>query len=263
VHGMRVLVTNDDGIHAPGIALLERIAATLSDDVWVVAPELEQSGAAHSLSLSDPLRLRELSAKKFAVRGSPTDCAVLACNYLMQDRKPDLLLSGINRGANLADDATYSGTIAAAMEGTILGIPSIAMSQVFTRGQPVPWQTAETFCPIVLAHVLPLRLPKGVLVNINFPDVAPDRVRGFRVTRQGQRTRQEIAVLDRVDGRGVPYFWLSFQHEASGPPAHTDLGAVAEGMISITPLHLDLTHEATIGTLEQALAHAPLARNDG
>ncbi len=250
----RILVTNDDGIHAPGIALLERIAAGFSDDVWVVAPDAEQSGAAHSLSLSDPIRLREVGPRRFAVRGSPTDCAVIACNHLMKDRKPDLLLSGINRGANLADDATYSGTIAAAMEGTILGIPSIAMSQVFTRGQPVHWETAERFCPILLAQLVPLRLPRGVLLNVNFPDAPPDQVRGWQVTRQGQRSRQEIMVLDRIDGRGVPYYWLSFRHEASGPDPDSDLAAIEQRRISITPLHLDLTHDPTIAVLRKALA---------
>ena len=250
----RILVTNDDGIHAPGIALLEKFAAALSDDVWVVAPDAEQSGAAHSLSLSEPLRLREIAPRRFALKGSPTDCAVFACNFLTRDRKPDLLLSGINRGANLADDVTYSGTVAAAMEGAILGIPSIAISQVFTRGAPVPWETAERFGPDLLRQLMALRLPKGVLLNINFPDVPPDRVTGLRVTRQGQRTRQEILVHDRIDGRGLPYFWLSFQHDASDPAADTDLEAVAAGAISVTPLHLDLTHEPTLSLLRRALA---------
>ena len=128
---MRILITNDDGMHAPGLAVLERVARTLSDDVHVVAPETDQSGVAHSLSLNDPLRLREVSPGRYAVKGTPTDCVIMAVNAIMQDHRPDLILSGINRGQNVAEDVTYSGTIAAAMEGTLLGVPSIALSQSY------------------------------------------------------------------------------------------------------------------------------------
>src|SRR5438067_12841140 len=124
---MRILCTNDDGIHAPGLKVVEEIARALSDDVWVVAPELDQSGVSHSLSLNDPLRLREIGPRHFAVRGTPTDCVIMGTRYLMEAVAPDLILSGVNRGQNAAEDVTYSGTIAGAMEGTILGIPSMAL----------------------------------------------------------------------------------------------------------------------------------------
>ncbi len=154
---MRILLSNDDGIHAPGLQVLEHIAAELSDDVWVVAPETEQSGASHSLTLHEPLRMRKVSDKKFAVQGTPTDCVMMALqNILKDDRKPDLLLSGVNRGSNLAEDVTYSGTIAAAMEGTVLGIPSIAMSQVYNwEGRHnVKWSCAEHHGPLIVRQLL-------------------------------------------------------------------------------------------------------------
>jgi 5'/3'-nucleotidase len=251
---LRILVTNDDGIHAPGIALLEKIALTLSDDVWVVAPEFERSGTSHSLSLTEPIRIRQVDEKKFALRGSPTDCAILSCNHLMKDRRPTLLLSGINRGANTADDITYSGTVAAAMEGTLLGVPSIALSQVFETDQPIKWHTAEHFCGPLLAALAQVILPKGVFLNVNFPAVEPEQVRGVAVTSQGERAWQEVRVLDRVDGRGFPYFWLSFKHRSEGPPEDTDLWAVAGGLISVTPLHCNLSHRASVEQVKQALA---------
>src|SRR5208282_3511404 len=142
---MRVLITNDDGIHAPGLKAAENIARALSDDVWVVAPESEQSGASHSLTLTFPLRLREIEEKRFAVSGTPTDCVLMAVAEMMKDARPDLILSGVNRGSNMADDVTYSGTIAGAMEGCSIGIPSIALSQAygFEQRNDVPWNCAE------------------------------------------------------------------------------------------------------------------------
>ena len=149
---MRILVTNDDGIHAPGLAVAERIARALCDDVWVVAPETEQSGASHSLTLALPLRLRKVDAKRFAVTGTPTDCVMMAIAELMAEARPTLVLSGVNRGSNLADDVTYSGTIAGAMEGSALGVPAIALSQAygFSAGRDVDWSCAETHGPSLI-----------------------------------------------------------------------------------------------------------------
>src|SRR5215210_1451938 len=146
---MRILCTNDDGIHAPGLAALERIARELSDDIWIVAPETDQSGVAHSLSLNDPLRLREISERHFAVKGTPTDCVIMGVRHVMREVKPDLVLSGVNRGQNVAEDVTYSGTIAGAMEGTILGVPAIALSQAYGPAgrMAVRWQCAEHHGP--------------------------------------------------------------------------------------------------------------------
>ena len=165
----RILVTNDDGIGAPGIKLLEKIALEITSDVWVVAPDHEKSGAGHSISMHIPIRLNQIDERHFAVTGTPTDCALMAIYEIMTDKKPTVLLSGINRGANLAEDVTYSGTIAAAMEGTLLGLPAIALSQMAEHGHPVKWATAEHFLPEVLKRLCGAGWPANVLINVNFP----------------------------------------------------------------------------------------------
>lgn len=250
---MRILITNDDGIHAHGLRVLEHIARELSDDVWVVGPETDQSGKAHSLSLSDPLRLRKISERHYAVRGTPTDCVIMGVRHLL-DRKPDLVLSGVNRGANVADDVTYSGTIAAAMEGTLLGIPSIALSQAYgwADGSEVPWATAEAHGPDVIRRLLDAGFPAGTLINLNFPARRPEAVKGVAVTAQGARNDATIGVEGRVDGRGNPYYWISYRPQATEPVAGTDLAALADGRVSVTPLRLDLTDHATRQGFERA-----------
>src|SRR3954471_19503561 len=171
---MRILITNDDGIHAPGLQACEKIARALSDDIWIVAPESDQSGVSHSLSLNDPLRLREVGERHFAVKGTPTDCIIMGARHIMKDR-PDLVLSGVNRGRNAAEDVTYSGTVAGAMEGAVLGIPSLELSQAYKSGsRPHPhWQTAIEHGPDLIRRILAEGIPKDVLVNVNFPDCAP------------------------------------------------------------------------------------------
>jgi 5'-nucleotidase len=253
--GLRILVTNDDGIHAPGLKALEKIARKLSSDVWVVAPEEEQSGSAHSLSLANPLRVRKLSAKKYAVRGTPSDCVLMAVRHIMMEMPPDLVLSGVNRGQNIADDVTYSGTIAAAMEGTQLGIPSIALSQAFgfSGHANVKWATAEHFAPEIIEKLVAAGWPEEVLINVNFPDVVPGSVTGIEVTRQGKRDQSLVRVEERIDARNNPYYWLGFERILSNPPQGTDLRAIYEGRISITPLHMDLTHMRTSKALSDAL----------
>lgn len=252
----RILCTNDDGIHAPGLKALEAVANVLSDDVWVVAPEMEQSGASHSLTLHAPLRLREAGEKKFAVQGTPTDCVMMAIRHVMADMRPDLVLSGVNRGANLADDVTYSGTIAGAMEGTVLGIPSIALSQAYapTPGAHVKWSCVETHAPKIIRDLLDLGWPPGVLINLNFPDVLPAAVKGIQVTRQGRRDEQSAMIESREDMRGNPYYWIGFRRILNNPDADTDLHAVYNGSISVTPLHLDLTENAVRKNLAGKLA---------
>ncbi|MBA4208718.1 MAG: 5'/3'-nucleotidase SurE [Parvibaculum sp.] len=253
--GLRILVTNDDGIHAPGLKALEKIARKLSPDVWVVAPEEEQSGSAHSLSLANPLRVRKLSARKYAVRGTPSDCVLMAIRHIMMDTPPDLVLSGVNRGQNIADDVTYSGTIAAAMEGTQLGVPSIALSQAFgfSGHANVKWATAEHFAPEIIQKLVAAGWPDEVLINVNFPDVVPASVTGIEVTRQGKRDQSLVRVEERIDARNNPYYWLGFERILSNPPQGTDLRAIYEGRISITPLHMDLTHSRTSKALSEAL----------
>ena len=250
---LRILVTNDDGIYAPGLKVLERIAKLLSNDVWVVAPEAEQSGVSHSLTLHDPLRKRRLSSRRFSVSGTPTDCVVMAIDEIIPPPRPTLLLSGVNRGANLAEDVSYSGTIAAAMEGTLLGVPSVALSQVCRNGRPVPWSTVEAHAPDLLRKLLKRGWPKEVLLNLNFPDVASNAVSGIHVSVQGRRDAESIEVHERRDPRGNSYYWIGFRTMSGTPPKNTDLGVVEAGAISVTPLQLNLTHEGARRGLQAAI----------
>ncbi|QXQ07863.1 5'/3'-nucleotidase SurE [Sphingosinicellaceae bacterium] len=245
---MRILVTNDDGIHAPGLVALEKIAAQLSDDVWVVAPAEEQSGAGHSLTLSEPIRLREMSDRRFAVRGTPTDCVMLALGHVMRDHRPDLILSGVNRGGNLGEDVTYSGTVSAAMEGCLAGIRSVAMSQVmadYNHGME-RFDAAEQHGAGIVQTLLDAPWPDRMLVNINFP---PEVTGGVEVTEQGFRDYGHIALDARVDPRGFPYFWFGYGREIAEPGHQTDLKAIRHGRISVTPLHLDLTYRESLKTM--------------
>jgi 5'-nucleotidase len=257
---MRILCTNDDGIHATGLAVLEKIARTFSDDVWVIAPEQEQSGASRALTLTAPIRVRQVSEKRFAVLGTPTDCVLLGVEHLIAGAPPDLVLSGVNRGQNIAEDVTFSGTIAGAMQGMQLGIPAIALSQARGfRGEeaPIPWETAETFGPGIVGKLLEQTWPKDVLMNVNFPDLPPDQVKAVEVTTQGRRDQHVIYADKRTDPRGGAYFWLGFRGKLSNPSDGTDLKAIYEGRIAVTPLHVDLTHMPTIHDLKSVLGGAP------
>ncbi|PVE25211.1 5'/3'-nucleotidase SurE [Microvirga sp. KLBC 81] len=251
---MRILCTNDDGIHAPGLKTLEAIARNLSDDVWVVAPETDQSGVAHSLSLNDPLRLREISSRHFAVKGTPTDCVIMGVRELMREHKPDLVLSGVNRGQNAAEDVTYSGTVAGAIEGTLLGVPSIALSQAYgpgTRNSP-RWHCAEHHGPNIIRKIIDAGIEKGILVNVNFPDCEPEEVQGTAVVNQGQRTQELLRLDARLDGRGNPYYWIAFERGPFTPGNGTDLWALAHKRIAVTPLRIDMTDEPTLTRYAQA-----------
>ena len=245
---MRILCTNDDGIHAPGLKIVEQIARALSEDVWIVAPELDQSGVSHSLSLNDPLRLREVGPRHFAVRGTPTDCVIMGARHILGETKPEVVLSGVNKGRNVAEDVVYSGTIAGALEGTILGLPSFALSQEFsieTRDRPL-WDTALQFGPPIIRKVIQAGIPKDTVINVNFPACAPEQVAGIRVTRQGKRNLGFLRIDERRDGRGNPYFWVGFERAAmkDTPAAGSDLAALAARYVSVTPLRLDRTDEA-------------------
>jgi 5'-nucleotidase len=248
----RILVTNDDGIGAAGIQALERIARELSDDVWVVAPEHNQSGAGHSLTLRRPLRLRRLGERHVAVDGSPTDCVILALQHVIADAPVDLVLSGINHGSNLAEDVTYSGTVAAAMEATLFKVPAVALSQRAADRKQVRWDTAERWGPELLRGLLAAGWPRDVLINVNFPDLAPEEVRGWRVAAQGARKIGD-QLVERHDPRGEPYVWIGELRESTDPAEGTDLAAVNAGYVSVTPVHLDMTHYPSIGVLREAL----------
>lgn len=257
---MRILLTNDDGIHADGLKCLERIARTLSDDVWIVAPEYEQSGASRALTLSDPIRVRKLDDRRFAVSGTPTDCVMMGVRELVEGAAPDLVLSGVNHGQNLAEDVTMSGTVAGAIEGMALGIPSMALSQAVTRFHDdvvLNWETSEAYAPGLIKRLLELGWPKDVILNLNFPAVEPGQVKEVEVTRQGFRDSHIRSAEKRIDMRGRAYYWMGFNGQLSDPAQGTDLRAVYEGRISVTPLHIDLTHMETVHALKGVLGGPP------
>lgn len=245
----RVLLSNDDGIHAPGLKTLEDAIRPLVGELWVVAPETEQSATSHSLTLRRPLRIRHISDHRYAVDGTPTDAVLLGVNEVMKDGPPDLILSGINRGGNLGEDVTYSGTVAAAMEGALLGIPSIALSQVYEDRHKVKWATAKTWTPKVLKQLLSAGWPKGIFINVNFPDRTAAKVTGIEVCRQGRR-KIGGELTRGVDPRGDEYFWIGPQRDEQKFLKGSDLAAVNDGAIAVTPLALDLTHSSTLKTLK-------------
>lgn len=240
---MRILLTNDDGIDAPGLHALRQIARELSDDVWVIAPESNQSGASHSLTLHEPLRMRQLDERAFAVRGTPTDCVIMGVRHLLKDDPPALVLSGVNRGANMAEDVTYSGTIAGAFEGSILGIRSLALSLAYgLNGQTLRWETALAHAPGLITKLLAEDWDASTVMNINFPDCEPDQVAGIAVTEQGRRDPGLLNIEERTDTWGTPYYWLAFRRRRSNAAQGTDLRAIYDNWISVTPLYLNLTH---------------------
>jgi 5'-nucleotidase len=250
---MRILITNDDGIHAPGLEACETIARALSDEVWIVAPETDQSGVSHSLSLNDPLRLREVADKHFAVQGTPTDCVIMGVRHIMK-QPPDLVLSGVNRGRNCAEDVSYSGTVAGAMEGTVLGIASFALSQAYagaSKHKP-HWDTAIKFAPDIIKRVLKAGMPRDVLVNVNFPDCPPNEVTGTVLAVQGKRDQELLRIDARNDGRGNPYYWIAFGRGGiAGAAAGSDLAALNDKQIAVTPLRLDMTDEKFMNRLSK------------
>lgn len=249
---MRILLTNDDGINAPGLLALEKIARSLTDDIWIVAPSEEQSGAGHSLTLTRPVRIRQHSERRFSVTGTPTDSVMLALGKIMLNAKPDLILSGVNRGANMAEDVTYSGTVSAAMEGALAGIRSIALSQAYSRegpGDDVSFACAQSWGERILRSLIDVKMPSNTLININFPAVHPDQVKGTRVVEQGFRDYSRLRIVTNTDPRGYDYHWFSLGGARETPAHATDLEAVGDGYIAVTPLHLDLTHRESLSIL--------------
>jgi 5'-nucleotidase len=246
----RILISNDDGIESHGIKALETIARDLTDDVWVVAPEQEQSGASHSLTTRRPLRMREVARRRYMVDGTPTDCVLIAVKRLLRDRPPDLVLSGINAGSNVGEDLTYSGTVAAAMEATLLGIPAMALSQEYRDGQGLPWETGDAFAPEVIRRLLRLPWPDSTLFNINFPAVRPAEVAGFAVTNQGRRAIADN-LTEGVDPRGRPYYWIGPVRDGGAAEPGTDVAALADNRVSITPIYLNLTNVPVLAALRK------------
>jgi 5'-nucleotidase len=254
---MRILCTNDDGIHAKGLDCLIKIARALSDDVWVVAPHEEQSGAARSLTLTNPLRVRKIEERRFSISGTPTDAVMIAVTKLLGDKRPDLVLSGVNNGQNVAEDVTFSGTIAGALQGMTLGIPSIALSLARLTRDAARWATPEAHAPGLIRRLLEVGWPMDVVVNVNFPDCDPEDVAGVEATVQGHRDAFQLFAEERQDLRGGAYYWFGFSGKLSDPPPGTDLRAIYERRISVTPLHLALTHQESLKTLARALNGPP------
>jgi len=233
---MKILLTNDDGVRADGMGVMRRIAAELSDDVWVCASE--QSAASRGVSLHNPVSLRKLDDRVYAVTGTPTDSIIVAMRDLFKDSPPDLILSGVNRGQNLAEDITIA----------------LSLARGFQGASSLPWDTAEAHAPNVIRKLLKAGWPSNVVPNVNFPDVPIEDVKGIEITRQGHRDFQMSGVDKRQHPRGGHYFWLTYGAKKSNPPAGTDLRAIYDGYISVTPLHTDLTHFEALDSLSHKMA---------
>ena len=241
----KILVTNDDGINSDGIAKLEEAMKELGE-VFVVAPAAEMSGASHSLTLARPLRIRQIDERHWTVDGTPTDCVTLALHKILTDEeRPHICVSGINHGGNLGDDATYSGTVAGALEATILGVTGIALSLV-TREQ-FDFTHAAAFAAAVVRRVISEGLPEGTFLNINIP---PGAIRGVRVTRQGIKNARPI-ITEHIDPRGKAYYWIGEEYYGTSTEDGTDYAAVEAGYVSVTPLRSDMTNHSALDALDQ------------
>jgi 5'-nucleotidase len=242
----RILVTNDDGIDAPGLKIAKQIADELSDDVWIVAPAEENSGASHSLTFTRPIRLVKKGPKKYAVTGTPTDCVVVATRQLLRDNMPDLVLSGVNFGQNIAEDVSYSGTVSAAKEGTIVGIPSVALSQMVSPDgkRQIRFQIAARHGAGIIRKLVAAGWPQGTLININFPHIDLKDTPEIAITTQGKRDINILQLDERFDPRGTPYYWYNFDRSKFKYPKGSDIAALYSGKISVTPLKMDHTDTA-------------------
>ncbi len=242
-----ILITNDDGVHAPGILALGEAMKKLGD-TYVVAPDRERSAAGHSLTLHRPLKADLIGERIFSINGTPTDCVTLGINKLLP-RRPDIVVSGINRGANLGDDITYSGTVSAAIEGTIFGVPSVAFSVVSDRDDQ--YGTAGFFATKIVSYVLRQSLPYDTLLNVNFPPVSRQEIRGIKITRQGKRI-YENSIQETFNPWGEKYYWIGGGRTFWEHGDEADMEAVQQNYISITPIHLDLTNHAALTYLRDS-----------
>jgi 5'-nucleotidase len=250
----RVLLTNDDGIDAPGLRVLEEVSNTLASEVWVVAPDHDRSGTSHSISLHAPLRVSRHGERRFGISGTPGDCVVMAVRHLMRDAPPDIVLSGINRGGNLGVETVFSGTVGAAMTGMLLGLRSFALSQVFRRGDPVRWNAARQLAPNVLRRLLDSTLQEPVCLNVNFPDVEPAMAGPLTVTTQGAGLVQGMDVESLVDPRGVEYHWLRFERGPRENALDSETAVVMAGGVSVTPLRFERTDDIEFERLRVQLS---------
>jgi 5'-nucleotidase len=250
----RILLTNDDGIDAPGLAVLADIAAELADEVWIVAPREDQSGVSHAISLHHPLRVTAEGERRYAVTGTPGDCVVMGVCHLMRAAPPDLILSGVNRGANLGMETVFSGTVGGAMTGMMLGIPSIGLSQAFTDRGRVPWDVARTLGAGVIRQLLAIGWSAETCLNVNFPDRALDQVGPPTLCRQGIGLISGMHVESGTDPRGIDYHWINFRRAPREQGPDSDADALDAGRIAVTPIRYDRTDEAAFDALT---AHLP------
>jgi 5'-nucleotidase len=240
----RILLTNDDGIHSSGLIKLEQALLAVGD-VYVIAPAAEMSGASHSLTLARPLRIRQIDKRHWSIDGTPTDCVTLALNKILpDDERPDICVSGINHGGNLGDDATYSGTVAGALEATILGVPGLAFSLV--ARDHFDFTEASSFAVTAVRKVLAEGLPDGTLLNINIP---PGEIKGVRVVRQGIKNARPV-ITEHIDPRGKPYYWIGEEYFNTNSAGGTDYNAIERGYVSVTPLRSDMTDHQALATIE-------------
>jgi 5'-nucleotidase len=247
-----ILLTNDDGIDAPGLAVLETIAGELAREVWVVAPEHDQSGVSHAVSLHHPLRVVQYGPRRFGINGTPGDCAVMGICHLMQ-KPPDLVLSGVNRGANLGMETVFSGTVGGAMTAMLVGVKAIALSQVWTDRDNVRWDTARRLAPDVIKQLLEIGWSADTCLNVNFPDLPAEEVGPLTVARQGAGLLQGMLVETRTDPRGIAYHWLNFRRGAREQGPHADTDVVRAGRIAVTPIRYDRTDDAAFDRLAKKL----------
>ena len=244
---MKILISNDDGVHAPGLSILAKALAQIAE-ITIVAPDRDRSGASNSLTLQHPLRLRRLDEGIISVQGTPTDCVHLALTGLLsEDKMPDMVVSGINAGSNLGDDVFYSGTVAAAVEGRFLGIPAIAFSIV--GGEPMYYSTAAEVAKRLVTLLYEKPIPAKTILNVNIPDVAFDDLKGYQVTRLGTRHNAD-KMMPSKDPRGHTIYWIGSSGKEDDAGKGTDFYAVSQQQVSITPLQLDLTHHSAREQIE-------------
>ena len=253
-----ILLSNDDGVDAFGIKLLASVLAEHDDfRVTVVAPADQQSATSHSLTLRNPLRVIDYGDNRYSVTGTPTDSVLVACEHILKDDPPDVVISGVNHGANMGQDVTYSGTVAAALEGAIFGLPSYAISCASHR--PEHWDAVETFLRGHIDDLLSQPLPRGCLLNINIPDIPADQVRGVRVAPLGSRKYHDV-ITEHLDPRGNPYIWIGGNGPTWEPTPGTDATLIREGYVAVTPLRVDLTQGSMIAKLADLNHEGPLKR---
>jgi 5'-nucleotidase len=249
----RILLINDDGIEAPGLTILERIAAELAREVWVVAPEHDQSGVSHAISLHHPIRATLRGPRRWAVTGTPGDCVVMGLSHLMRGSLPQLLLSGVNRGANLGIETVFSGTVGGAMTGMMLGIPSIALSQAWTNRETMQWETAAALGPRIVRELMNIGWSKGTCLSVNFPDRPADEAGPLTLARQGTGSVEGMDVEPRTDPRGFTYYWVSFRRGDCDQGPESDVAALNAGRVVVTPLRYDRTDEEAYAMLARSL----------